>query len=243
MNETLELLSKHRSIREYADEPIPEAHIRAAVASGQAASTSSAVQAATIIQVTRDEERERLVALTGGQDKVARCGAFFVVCGDSRRHRLICARDGTEYDARMEAFLVTVIDASLFAQNVVIAFESMGYGVCYVGGLRNQLEAVGSLLSIPEGVYPLYGLCVGVPAESPLPRPRLPIEGVFFKDRYGSDAAVLAAVADYDAAYVPYMRARLGKDRDWSGSMRRKFEAPQRPGVARFYRSQGADLS
>ena len=74
---------------------------------------------------------------------------------------------------RLEAFLVAVVDASLFAQNLCIAFESLGYGICYIGGLRNRLDEVDGLLELPHGVYPLYGLCVGRPAEDPVPRGHL----------------------------------------------------------------------
>ena len=34
--------------------------------------------------------------------------------------------------------MVTVIDAALAAQNAAIAAESMGLGICYIGGIRNQ---------------------------------------------------------------------------------------------------------
>ena len=54
-------------------------------------------------------------------------------------------------------------DAALFAQNMVVAFESMGYGTCYIGGLRNDLQALHEVLDTPEGVWPLFGLLKGVP--------------------------------------------------------------------------------
>ena len=105
-------------------------HVRAAVEAGQAASTSSAVQSYCLIQVADAGAREKLIELTGGQEKVAACGGFFVVCGDTRRHRLLTERAGKPYDARLEAFLLAVIDATLFEQNLVLAFESLGYGIC-----------------------------------------------------------------------------------------------------------------
>ena len=38
-----------------------------------------------------------------------------------------------------ENVLVGVADVSLFAQNFVIAAESMGYGICYIGGYAINL--------------------------------------------------------------------------------------------------------
>lgn len=242
MNETIDLLHRHRSIRRYTDAPVPDDHVVAAVRAGQAASTSSAVQACCLIQVTDPEVREAIVPLTGGQTKVARSGAFFVVCADVRRHRLVCADAGHDYSGRLEAFLVAVVDASLFAQNLVVAFESMGYGICYIGGLRNQLDQVDRILELPEGVYPLYGLCVGVPDEAPIARPRLPVEAVLFEDRYPDDEAMREMMASYDADYRAYLEERGATPRDWTEAMAKMHREPGRVGLAGYYVSKGAEL-
>lgn len=240
--DTLALLLRHRSIRRFRDEPVPDADILAAVQAGQAASTSSAVQAYCLIQVTDPAAREALVRLTGNQRMVASCGAFFVVCGDTRRHRLLAERAGQPYDTRLEAFLVAAVDATLFAQNAVIAFEAMGYGICYVGGLRNDLPAVDALLGLPDGVYPLYGLCVGRPDQEPAPRPRLPAEAVCMKDRYHADPDLLALVDAYDETYRAYMQQRSGLDRSWSEAVTAGHASPKRTDLARYYRGKGASL-
>ena len=240
-------LLSHRTIRQFTSDPVPDEHVRQAVEVGQRASTSSAIQAYALIDVTRPDERARLVEFTGGQAQVAEAGRFFVVCGDTRRHRLAVEAGGGTYAARLEAFLLAVVDASLFAEKMVIAFEAMGYGICYIGGLRNQLAEVNALLEIPEGVYPLYGLCVGVPAagaaDGPA-RPRLEPEAVWHQDRYPSDAAVMSDLAAYDAVYRSYLEARgASVIRGWSEVMGEKFAAVRRPDVGAFYRSKGADLS
>lgn len=242
MNDTIELLLRHRTIRKYTDAPVPDEHVASAVQAGQAAATSSAVQAYCLLEVSDASVRERLVPLTGGQTKVAEAPRFFIVCGDTRLHRLACAAEELEYDAKLEAFVVATIDASLFAQNMVIAFESMGYGICYVGGLRNDLEAVHQLLDFPPGVYPLFGLCVGVPAQNPLMRPRLPAEAIHFKDRFPTDEQLRTTVGDYDRRYGDYLEARGADRRGWTDGLRKMFVKPARAYLARFYRSQGADL-
>jgi FMN reductase (NADPH) len=173
-NTVIDLLMSHRTIRTFKPDPVPDEHVRTAVEAGQMASTSSAVQAYSLIRVRDMATREAIAELAGPQPKIAQCGAFFVILGDTRRHRVAAAREGNAYDQRLESFLVAAIDASLFAEKMVIAFESMGYGICYIGGLRNDTECLDELLELPEGVYPLFGLCVGVPDESPSKRPRLP---------------------------------------------------------------------
>ena len=244
MNDTIRQMLQHRSIRRFKPDPVPDADIRAAVEAGQAASTSSAVQSYAIIRIRDEAHRARLVELTGPQEKVARCGAFFVVCGDARRHRLVVERAGGSYDTRLEAFLLAVIDATLFAQNLVLAFESMGYGICYIGGLRNDLPSVDALLGLPDGVYPLYGLCVGVPDETPGPRPRLPLDAVLFEDRYPDDDVMLAHLDAYDATYRSYLEERgaAAPHRGWTEIMADKFARPVRESVGPYYRQAGADL-
>ncbi|MHC4992839.1 MAG: NADPH-dependent oxidoreductase [Planctomycetota bacterium] len=242
MNDTIELMRRHRSIRTYEPAAVPDEHVRVAVEAGQSASTSSAVQAYSVIRVTDRETRETLVELTGSQAKVASSGAFFVVCGDTRRHRLLCARAGRAYDSRLEAFLLAVIDATLFAQNLVLAFESMGYGICYIGGLRNRLEEVDRLLALPEGIFPLYGLCVGVPGEEPMPRPRLPVEAVCFDDRSPHDDQMLQHLERYDDDYRSYLEQRGARPGRWSDAMVSKFTEVRRTELASYYLGKGARL-
>lgn len=243
MNPTIDLLKRHRSIRAFAPEPVPDEHIRRAVEAGQAASTSSAVQAYAVLNVTDAEARRALIQLTGGQPKVAEAGAFLVICGDLRRHRLAARLHETTHRDSLETFLVAAIDASLFAQNLALALESLGYGICYIGGLRNSLPEVDRLLALPEGVLPFYGMCVGVPAESPGARPRLPVEAVLFDDRYPDDEEMLEMIRRYDADYGHDTTSRGGAARTWSGAMARLFSDARRPNIAPYYLSKGASLS
>lgn len=242
MNEHIDLMHRHRSIRTYQDETISEEHIRAAVAAGQMASSSSNVQAYSLIRITDEGEREKLVELTGGQNQVAQAGAFFVVCGDTMRHRICCERTGRDYVSSLERFLVSALDAALFSQNLVLAFESLGYGICYIGGLRNKLEEVTKLLEIPSGVYPFYGLCVGISDESPSLRPRLPLDLVYFQDRYPDEKAILGRLEAYDEKIASYYHQR-GEDRPaWSTRMAELFSTSRRADLGTYYRSQGANF-
>lgn len=243
MNETIRQIHAHRSIRRFKEDVVPDDHVAEAVRAGQMASTSSAVQAYSVIRVRDAGKRAALAELSGPQEKVARCGAFLVVCGDARRHRVICERAGAPYAETFENFLVAIIDASLLAQNMTLAFESMGYGTCYIGGVRNDLPRVRELLALPVGVYPLFGLCVGVPDEDPAPRPRLPAACVLFDDAYPDDARLLDGVDDYDAAYRDYLAARgVPRAKGWTETMAGRGNEKTRADAGSFYASQGATL-
>ena len=77
LNETLSLIRSHRSVRSYKGDPVPADDIRRAVEAGQAAATSSAIQAYCLLHITRPDERRELSELCGSQEHIATCGAFF----------------------------------------------------------------------------------------------------------------------------------------------------------------------
>lgn len=242
MNDIVELLTAHRSVRHFKPDPVPDEHLEAAVRAGQQAATSSNIQAYAAIRITDPAVRSRLVSLTGGQEKVAACPLFLAICGDVRRHRLLAARAGVSHASNLEGFMLAVIDATLFAQNMVVAFESMGYGTCYIGGLRNDLEALHQVLRTPEGVWPLFGLCVGTPDRETSVRPRLPSGAVVFDDAYPDDDAMLAAVDEYDRNIAEWYRSNRMKTPDWSSRIRRHFEELHRTGNSAWYRGAGASF-
>ncbi|MCV5307300.1 nitroreductase NfsA, partial [Escherichia coli] len=83
-----------------------------------------------------------------------------------------------------EQLLIGVVDTALLAQNALIAAESLGLGGVYIGGLRNSIEAVTELLELPQHVLPLFGLCLGWPADNPDIKPRMPAAMLVHENRY-----------------------------------------------------------
>ena len=89
---------------------------------------------------------------------------------------------------------------------------------------------------------PLFGLCVGVPAEDPGQRPRLPLDAILFDDRYPTDDELTRAIEAYDAEMTGYYEARGKPGYDWSGGVARKFQARTREHLAAYYAGKGARL-
>ena len=234
----LELMARHRSVRAFDATPVPDEHIERAVRAAQCAATSSWIQSYHLIQVVDPDEREQLAALAGGQAQVHEAGALFVVCGDTRRHEIVAEDAGAARHVTDEVLLLAVIDASLFAQNLTLAFEAMGYGVCYIGGLRNDLDGVDGLLDLPHGVLPLFGLTVGVPSDPSATRPRLEPTAVWSKGRYPSDEDVRAAIRRFDQRAAEHYEQRGLPGRDWSGGLWRKFSTALRPRVGPYLREK-----
>lgn len=242
MNPVLETMASHRSIRAFTADEVDDETLARCVRAAQMAATSSHVQAYSLLRVRDPGERARLAELCGSQPQVERAGAFLVVCADARRHHLLCERAGAPCADNLESFLVAVIDAALLAQNLALACEGEGLGICYIGGLRNRLAEVDALLELPAHVFPLFGLCLGRPAEDPAPKPRLPLEALLFDGRYPADEELLAAVARHDREMARYYRERGKPGHDWSGGIVAKLRVARRTELLAYYRAKGARL-
>lgn len=121
-----------------------------------------------------------------GQPYVVDNGYLFVFVLDDYRHNLI--NENVDFDMQTsfesaEGLLVGAIDVALVSENVALAAEDMGYGIVYLGSLRNDVARVKEILDLPEYAFPLFGMAVGEPAddENGAPKPRLPFEHVFHK--------------------------------------------------------------
>ena len=175
MNSVIQQLQSHRSIRKFTDQPVDDQTIDEIIRSGQTAATSSNIQATTVIRVRDSAHRREIAQVAGGQDYVATAGAFLVFCADLNRSRRACALQGGEFvEGMTEHFIIATVDVTLFAQNCAIAAESLGLGICYIGGIRNDPQVLCDLLDLPDQVYPLFGFCIGYPAQDPEVKPRLP---------------------------------------------------------------------
>ena len=176
MNETINLLMRHRSIRKYKDSPIPDDVVRTLISCGQAASTSSHWQQVTVIEVRDTSLRARLARCAGDQAWVIQAPLVLVFCADLHRAALYFNESLDRSNlSNTESYTVAVIDTAIAAQNVMIAAESMGLGGVYIGGIRNGIEEVAEMLCLPPLTAPLFGLCLGVPDQDPGLKPRLPL--------------------------------------------------------------------
>lgn len=168
MNQTIDTILNHHSVRKFTDEELTQEQIRLLVEAAQSASTSSFVQAYSIIGVKDKEKKKKLASLAGNQQYVENNGHLFIFCADLYRHTVAAEMEGKKEAAQdsiesTEKFMVSLIDAALASQNMAIAAESLGLGICYIGGIRNNLVEVSQLLKTPDHVLPLFALVVGYP--------------------------------------------------------------------------------
>lgn len=242
-NATIETMLKHQSIRKFQNTPLTEQEIDAIISSAQMASTSSNLQAYSIIGVTNPEMKKELAVLAGKQAYVAHCPLFLVFCADLYRMQQAIAKHGMKMEHATEMFLIASIDAALAAQNAAVAAESMGLGICYIGGIRNNPREVSDLLQLPKLVYPVFGMCIGHPAQDPGLKPRLGQEGLFHRDVYSTEQ-VQQGIEDYDQVLHDYMLERTKglTDTTWSARLAEKYYEPSRSHMKSFLEEQGFKL-
>lgn len=245
MNEMVRVLHAHRSIRRFKSDPVTDEQLGAMLQAAQMASTSSNVQAYSVIRVSDHAVRSAIKAVTGGQEHVELAPLFLVWCADLYRDQVACELNGVEMVSEgMENFMISTIDTTLAAQNAAVAAEAMGLGIVYIGGIRNDLRQVTELLQLPKLVYPVFGMCIGVPDQEPSMRPRLGPSAVLHENVYRREG-IESEVQEYDVRTREYYVERTGgkKDTTWSQEMVNKFRQKPRAYMKEFLEEQGFRLT
>ena len=216
----IDQLLAHRSVRAYLPDPVGDDTLAAIIAAAQSASSSSNLQAWSVVAVREPARKARLAALAGDQEHIRQAPLFLVWLADLARLERVAGQvgeacAGLDY---LEMFEVGVIDATLAAQNAVAAAESLGLGTVYIGAMRNHPEAVAADLALPPRVTAVFGLCVGTPdPEAPASvKPRPPQSVVLHHETYSLPAQD-SGLASYDEAMRAFYASQGMKVRGtWS---------------------------
>lgn len=200
-------LLHHRSVRAFLPDAVSDAQLHAIIAAAQSASSSSNLQAWSVVAVREPERRRLLAEYAGEQAHVRDAPLQLVWLADLARLRQLAAQAGRPAEGLdyLEMYLVGVIDAALAAQNAVAAAESLGLGTVYIGGMRNRPEDVAGLLELPPGVMAVFGLCVGRPdpARPTAVKPRPPQSVVLHQETYSLPAQAVGIEA-YNQAMADF---------------------------------------
>ena len=230
LDPTLVALLSHRSVRAYDSAPVPDWTLETMMAAAQSAASSSNLQSWSVVAVEDPERRHRLSMLAGDQAHIRAAPLFLVWIADLARVSAMGERQGiaTEATSYLEGVLLGVIDASLAAQNAVVALEAMGLGTVYIGGIRNRPEAVADELGLPPRSVAVFGLCVGWPDRSrpAAVKPRLPQAAVLHRERY--DAAGQATLLQrFDAVSMAFQERQGMKRVPWTTQSAARMRGPE----------------
>jgi nitroreductase len=181
----IEILHQHRSIRKFKDKSIDDKLLEKILLAGTRASTTGNMQVYSMIVTTDSNLKEQLWEAHFKQNMVKQAPVIITFCGDFNRFNQWCLLRKVEpgYDNFL-SFFTAAIDALLVAQNVALAAEACGLGICYLGTTTYMAKRIISILDIPKCVVPVTTLAIGYPDESPELTDRLPLEAVVHYNKY-----------------------------------------------------------
>lgn len=243
-NDISKLLKRHTSIRDYKPTPIDEAELKLMLHAAQHAASSNFIQAYSVVHITDHDKIKQLATLADNERQILSAPVVLLFCADFKRLQWACAMQNVNIEENnLENFIITTVDTALFAQNFAIAAESRGYGMCYIGGVRNNPQAISELVNLPDYVFPLFGMTVGIPAEEQQVKPRLPVEAILHENSYDSHKydPILKA---YDETMATYYKERSTnqKNTNWTKTIANFLKNPRREHMHEFIRSRGFDI-
>nr|WP_263326283.1 NADPH-dependent oxidoreductase [Neobacillus sp. Marseille-Q6967] len=229
MNETIELLKNHRSVRAFKlGRDVNEAQVEAIIKAAMAAPNWINGQQVSVIEVRDSKKKSTLANAAGNQRWVEEAPVFLVFCIDFYRAKLAAEKNGTQFQIveDLEALIIGSTDVGIALGSAVIAAESMGLGTVPIGGIRRNPQTFVELLDLPEYVFPVSGLVIGHPKTIPDQKPRMPLKATHQKEQY--NANIQREVIDqYDQTISTYMTERTsGQDSsNWSSKIANFYDA------------------
>ncbi len=200
-NEVIETLLSRKSIRKYTDQTPSDEVLQAVVRAGQQAPFASQLCS---------------VLLTRKKGLPYGAPLLFTICVDLHRMELIMhKRDWHKVTNDLSVLFFGIQDASLMAENIVIAAEAFGMGSCFLGAAPYLADKIAKEYKLPPRVFPLVQLVMGYPAENPPPRPRYPLSFSLFEDTYPElgEQEIEQAMQVMDEGYLAQDYYRKGKSK------------------------------
>ena len=166
MNEVIRQLNARKSVRAYTDREIGKAEKEAILMAAAQAPTAGNQQLYTIIDVTDQAIKDTLVRTCDNQPFIADAKLVLIFCADCKKWYDAFRFAGCEPRLPGVGDLALAIsDATIAAQNAVVAAESLGIGSCYIGDIMENCDTQREILGLPEYVKPVCMVVIGVPTQ------------------------------------------------------------------------------
>lgn len=208
INEMVKKQISHRTIREFTDEKIPEDIFETLMEVARRTATSTGIQASSIIRVTEAEIKKEIAKICN-QEYVGRAPELLIFIVDQYRNwNIVKEKDLDKVPNDMDRFFSSFTDACISAQNVVNGAESLALGTVYLGSILNDSEKICEILELPELTFPVVGLGIGYPNQSPQLKPKMDMKFRVFKNKYIPLDNYMEELKDYDEEMRTYYDLR-----------------------------------
>ena len=183
----MELLNSHISIRKFSERKIQQSLLNSILYSGTRASTTGNMQLYSVIISEKKEDISNLAPLHFNQTVAKTAPVLLTIVADFNRFSKWCQINSAVpgYDNFLSFFTASV-DALLFAQNVCVAAENVGLGICYLGTTIYNAREIIRLLDMPKLTFPVTTVAIGYPGETPGITDRIPLGGIIHQGKYNN---------------------------------------------------------
>ncbi|MCP0887805.1 NADPH-dependent oxidoreductase [Ligilactobacillus sp. WILCCON 0076] len=207
-NKFVEKQLTHKTIRAFKEKELSQTQLTTLLEVARHTSTSLFMQQFSVLHITDPEKRAAIRSISS-QKYVGANGDLFIFIADLYRNQQIRRQLGND-DGRLhttDIFLQAYEDTVLAVQNVLNAAESMGLGGVILGSINDDPQKLIKVLNLPKLTYPVLGLQIGVPDQTPQLKPRLPLELMAFGNEYDTDFN-LDDLKNYDEIVQTYYDLR-----------------------------------
>ena len=188
----LKFAYSHKSVRNFKSDSISPDSLNKIFEAGLRSSSAGNMQSWSVVTTSSITQKERLFKAHREQKMILEAPIVLTFCSDFNRNRrwieLAGKGDPQSFDDLL-GFLTGMMDASLAAQNMALASEAMGLGICYMGTTLWAMEEIGEILSLPKYVVPVTSMVIGYPSETHNKDNlimRLPLELMIHQESYNS---------------------------------------------------------
>lgn len=201
-NESMKLLYERASCRSFKEMEIPEEVLNEVINAGLHAATGGNLQPYSIIKITKQETKKRLVDECDMQKIVENAPVNLLFCIDWRRIGRWAEASNAPFVATKSYrhFWIALQDTVICAQNICTAADSVGLGSVYIGTVESCFMELKSVCNLPEGVFPVVLLSLGYPTKYPAPAKKLGIEAIIHEETY-SDLPIERLIELQDEKY------------------------------------------
>lgn len=190
MNNIIETLKNHASIRKFNDEQITKDEENEIIKSAMQGATAGNMMQYSIIKIRDKDVLEKLSVICDEQPFIAKADLALLFLVDSYKYNEYFKL--REIDKKFEGFkgpsavdyTLGMQDSIIAAQNAVVAAESLDIGTCYIGDVLENIEQYQEMFNLPEFVVPSTMVVFGKYDYKPKVRDRFKEEFVVFEEKY-----------------------------------------------------------
>ena len=247
MKSVKDTLLERRSTRRYERQHISQSNLNLIYAAIRNTPTSYNGQQFSVIDISDQETKIKLYELTN-QKQIKTCNHFLLFCADYNKITTIAKAKNIEmpeFPHTADGVMVGIIDAALAMMSAVVAAEACGLGTCCIGYARTAApKEIAQLLKLPQGVFAVCGLAIGMPRETNDLKPKQGKDLVIHSNHYRTDD-ITQDLIDYDNRITQYNATRSGSTsyNDWASHIIEYYREAMNYEMLDALRSQGFNIT